>query len=167
MLTSLVWTGAVFAGSGDAAISTVELLAYGTMEASEVELAKMPSSDHPRVDRIKGVRFTHNTQRIIAAPAANFGISYRVNSSDVSSSIDVIHTLIFPEGGLQDTAGYHYDRATDRQTIEIGKPVAFGYGFDGEWERVPGQWVFQVWYQDARILQKTFTVLPELPPGGN
>lgn len=164
LLAAFFLTGTTAAVASEPVINTVELLAYGLMKPSQVAVAKLATEDHPRVDHIRGVRFTRNTQRIIATPETNFGISYRVNTASAGATLDVVHTLIFPEEGIQDQSGHRYERSTEQLTIETGKPVVYGYGFDEDWERVPGEWVFQVWHNDARILQKTFTVLPDESP---
>ncbi len=170
LVSLTIMLAATFAVSAaELMVSTVELQAYGLMEPAEVELAWEQSDKYPRVDHIKGVRFTRNTQRITANPKTTFGISYTANSSQPGANLDIVHKLIFPAGGLQDPAGRRYDTAIEELTIRSGMPVIYGYGFDEDWERVPGEWVFQVWYHDARILQKTFTVLPvgEAPPGNS
>lgn len=161
LIAALLLNGTVAAVALEPVINTVELLAYGVMKFSQVEAAKIATDDHPRVDHIKGIRFTRNEQRIVATPETSFGISYRVNGSSTGTMLDVVHTLIFPQGGIQDQSGHRYERSVEQLTIETGKPIVFGYGFDEDWERVAGEWVFQVWYHDTRILQKTITVLPD------
>jgi len=32
-------------------------------------------------------------------------------------------------------------------------------GLDEPWEVVPGEWVFEIWYKDARLIRKTFSVV--------
>jgi Domain of unknown function (DUF3859) len=42
--------------------------------------------------------------------------------------------------------------------LKIGALCLLGYGFDNAWEIVPGVWTEQIWYQDRKLAEQTFTV---------
>ena len=41
---------------------------------------------------------------------------------------------------------------------KIGTISMDGFGFDYEYELVPGKWTFQIYYKDQKLLEKTFNV---------
>jgi hypothetical protein len=145
--------------SADLVINAIELLGYGVFESSSVEMGKQSNSERPRVDWVRGVQFTENSKIIPAVPGSSFGFSYRVNSTPRGSILNVVHVIIFPEGGLRTPRGKVYEESRDNVQIKLGEPTIYGYGFDEPWEAVTGEWTFQVWYKQSRLLQKTFTVI--------
>jgi hypothetical protein len=60
---------------------------------------------------------------------------------------------------MQRPKGKLFKESRDSHDVIMGKKTLHGYGFDKEWEIVPGAWVFELWYRDARLIKKTFTVL--------
>jgi hypothetical protein len=42
--------------------------------------------------------------------------------------------------------------------MKIGTLCLLGYGFDNDWEIVPGVWTEQIWYQDRTLAERSFTV---------
>ena len=70
----------------------------------------------------------------------------------------------FPEGGLKRPGGRLYTESRDTHDVIMGKKALHGYGFDEEWEMVPGTWIFELWYREARLIKKTFTIYtPDAP----
>ncbi len=69
----------------------------------------------------------------------------------------------FPAPGLQRPGGRLYVESVEKKEVRIGQPSLHGYGFDEEWELVPGEWVFEIWYRQARIIKQTFTVITPAP----
>jgi hypothetical protein len=41
----------------------------------------------------------------------------------------------------------------------IGKVLYFGYGFENDWELVPGTWTFEIWFQGRKLAVEQFTVV--------
>jgi hypothetical protein len=41
----------------------------------------------------------------------------------------------------------------------IGQVLYFGYGFENDWELVPGTWTFEIWSDGRRLAEEKFTVI--------
>lgn len=87
-----------------------------------------------------------------------FGIEYKINTKPKNRPIAVTTIIRFPEPGLKQPRGRTYLVSRETQRKAIGEPHLHGYGFDEEWEMVPGEWVFEVWHKKAKLVSKTFTV---------
>jgi hypothetical protein len=50
--------------------------------------------------------------------------------------------------------------------VQIGSVSYIGYGFDHDWELVPGPWVLELWYGSRKLATHTFNVVDrgERPP---
>lgn len=44
------------------------------------------------------------------------------------------------------------------EEVIVGHRAPNGYSFDEAWKVVPGDWVFEVWYNDNKRLRQVFTV---------
>ena len=131
------------------------------------------SRQHPR----RAIRVLANPQwqltlslvcslRILPTPwpaeqGINFGFQYSVNSTPKGKPIRIRSIIRFPEPGLVSPRGKVYKESVEHKEVKIGHRSLHGYGFDEPWEIVLGEWVFEVWYNKARLIRKTFTI--ELP----
>ena len=110
-------------------------------------------------DVVSSIRFTDFTNEIPAIRGTNFGFQYVINSIPKGATMHVTTVVRFPEGGLRQPNGRIWTESREETDIKIGHREFYGYGFDEDWELVPGTWVFEVWHRDARIIRKTFNVV--------
>ena len=158
-LVSLATTG--MARAADVQVRAAEIVGYGLFESKASEHSKGDTTESPRADAVKGVRFLEYTNEIPGAIGASFGFQYVVNSSPRGAVLDVTNVIRFPGDGLQRPNGRSWSESREDRQIRIGERDFYGYAFDEEWEIIPGEWVFEVWHKDARLIKKTFTVLPQ------
>ena len=91
-----------------------------------------------------------------------FGVEYMVNTNKKGRPLDIVAVITFPEPGLVQPNGRTYKESRQKEKIKIGEPAFYGYGFDEEWEKVPGEWVFEIFHKKARLVKQRFHVsLPE------
>lgn len=145
-------------------IRAAEVTAYGIFDARMVERrARLRTSRSVGGDAVDGVRFVDFTNEIPGVLGTSFGIQYIINSRPRGQKVDVEYVIRFPGEGLKMPGGTVYKESRDRSQAKLGYRILHGYAFDEEWEIIPGDWTFEVWYNNARIVRKTLTVLP--PPG--
>lgn len=72
--------------------------------------------------------------------------------------VDVRKVLIHPEMTLPNgTKSTGWDRM-DRGRTSAGQVIAFdGYAFNEDYEMVEGDWIFQIWFQDKKMVEQKFT----------
>ena len=139
-------------------VSGAELNGYGLFETATSQRRSSYSDRTAGADVVTGVRFTEFTSEIPAVLKTNFGFNYSINTTPRGQKLWVKQVIRFPEPGLHHPGGKVYRESVERKQVEIGKSTLHGYGFDEAWEIVPGEWVFEVWYQKARLIRKTFIV---------
>ena len=68
--------------------------------------------------------------------------------------------LNFPPQGIRNpnTGDIMHTANIAFPNLKIGALCLLGYGFDNAWEIVPGVWTEQIWYQDRKLAERTFTV---------
>lgn len=167
-MTKLFFSGAMLCLANlvqatDLQVSAAEIVGYGIFDTSSTASGRGFTSSSIAQDNVKGVRFIEYTTDIPAELGLNFGIQYVINSSPRGDLIKVTSVIKFPQGGLQRPRGRLYAESRDTHEVAIGRKTLHGYGFDEEWEMVPGTWIFELWYRDARLIKKTFNVyLPDV-----
>jgi hypothetical protein len=142
----------------DLAVRAAEIVGFGIFDAATTVTQHGSTPSKLRKDDVRDIRFLEYTTDIPAELGVNFGFQYIINLSPQGKPIRVTTVIKLPEGGLQHPDGKLYTESRETHDVIIGKKVLHGYGFDEEWEMVPGTWVFELWYKDARLIKKTFTI---------
>ncbi len=170
MMLVLAWglqaPAAVAAPAADLQIRAADILGSGVFRTKSQARHTGFTKSTMAADRVTGVEFTEITNEIPGVLGTNFGFEYQINSNPRGKDIEIRSVVIFPEGGLKKPGGRVYEKSVQRQTVKIGRKSLHGYGFDEPWEIVPGDWIFEIWYKNARVIKKTFTVVavPEAGP---
>ena len=159
MMMLLAGAQAVIADETEIHISVAEITGYGLFKTARSIRETAFSTNAIAADSVSGVRFTEFTNKIPAQLGVNFGFEYSINSSPRGGRIHIRSVIRFPEPGLVHPQGRHYEKSVERKYVRLGERSLHGYGFDESWEIVPGEWVFEIWYKDARLIRKTFTVV--------
>lgn len=144
--------------ASDLQVRAAEIVGYGIFDTSSSMPGRGFTASSIAQDNVKGIRFIDYTTDIPARLGVNFGIQYVINSSPRGRPISLTSVIKFPAGGLQRPRGRLYAESRDTHEVTIGSKALHGYGFDEEWELVPGTWIFELWYRDARLIKKTFNV---------
>lgn len=99
------------------------------------------------------------TEYVPATKGTYFGISFKPRGEPEGASADVLLIIRFPERGITNPAtgqtAHEYRRAA---RITVGKEDRNGYWFENDWEAVPGDWTFEIWYQDRKLAERVFHV---------
>lgn len=144
--------------STDVAIRAAEIVGFGVFDATRTVARRGFSSRSMGKDDVSGIRFVEYTNKISAKRGLNFGFQYVINSTPKGKPIKVTSVIIFPEGGIPHPKGRVYTESRDAHEVIIGRKALHGYGFDEDWEMVPGTWIFELWHREARLIKKTFYV---------
>lgn len=151
--------------SGSAAetmrISVAEISGFGVFEAATTRRFSGYSTKTPAIDTVSGVRFLDRTTEVPGTLGTNFGFQYRLNTTPEGQKVAIKSVIRFPDGGLQHPSGQIYEQSVEHKYIKVGEIGLHGYGFDESWEIVPGQWRFEIWHGEVRLIRKTFTVVAE------
>jgi hypothetical protein len=143
----------------DLQISAAEIFGYGVFETSSSSRHSGFTARKIAADSVTGVHFVDFTNEIPMTLGTNFGFEYSINTTPRGQSIKVRSVIRFPEGGLTTPRGKVYTESVEHKSVKIGHRSLHGYGFDEAWEMVPGKWTFEVWYKNARLIRKTFTIV--------
>jgi len=105
------------------------------------------------------IKFLESTEKIPAIIGTKFGFIYEIQGEPKRKNIKVKNITIFPAEGLIDPKNNKkFAQSIFQNELKMNERHYRGYQFDEEWELVPGEWVFQIWYDDIKLVEKKFIV---------
>jgi hypothetical protein len=145
---------------GAAAEARAKLVDYGIFKgASERTIKGDSSGAGGKVELGGSIKLVKKTDRIPAVLGTKFGIKFYLPVELRKNEIVLKYVFLLPgikdpkTGKIQDRIEVpgKYDGGAD------GMAYMF-YDFTDAWELVPGRWIFQVFHDEDKLLEKTFTV---------
>lgn len=118
-----------------------------------------PSSSTGKAIAKPVIELVKVTDRIPLIQDAHMSLQYRIGNipGDVSW-LDLRRVLQHPQMTLPDgstTTGSDY---MIKGRVNAGQITAYtGYGLNEDYEMVEGEWVFQIWYEDKKMIEQKFT----------
>ena len=108
------------------------------------------------------LELSETTERIPLVKGTYFAYRYRImdlpKEAAKKPAVDIRKVLIHPEMTLPDgMTSTGWDRTVKGRT-SVGQVIAFdGYVFSEDYELVEGDWIFQIWFGDQKMVEQTFT----------
>jgi hypothetical protein len=162
MRGTLLFALLLFAGSSAEAetrIDRIDIVDKGTytIEAGEQTPDKgTPTGEITAVETAKNVA---STTDITGRVGLEFGVRYMIVGDPAGATVPLDFVILYPEPGLRDpqeSAPVRESRYS--RDKKIGATEYLGYGFENDWEIVPGAWTFQIWDKDRKLAEQSFTV---------
>jgi len=152
-----VMTSAAFAG--DIRVDRVDVLGEGIYEITIGEETPNPDLPGDTIATVQGSKLIEATSTVQARLGLEFGYEYVVVGEPDGADVSLDAVYRFPSPGLKDpeSAEPTLESRVARKK-KIGEPTYIGYGFDNDWEIVPGTWTFEIWYEGRKLAGKSFTV---------
>jgi hypothetical protein len=111
-------------------------------------------------NELANVKLVSSTTTVPARIGTRFGFRYRVVGSPDGASVKMTVIIHFPGAGLHNPkTGQLISSDVTSWTRNIGAVTYSGYGFDEEWELVPGTWTYEILYEGRKIAEQSFTVV--------
>ncbi|MBI5633975.1 MAG: DUF3859 domain-containing protein [Nitrospirae bacterium] len=166
-------------------IHGVEIIEYGLYEADRLGRINEENTSLGSITVLneETVRLAERTTRIRAEVGKKFGIRYIFHG--VPNKAYIEHTIRVITPGLnkpsdpgpssnlpQNGRAPNRQSAAMSQTTEqwtshatLEQPAYDFFGFEYEWELVPGTWTFQIWYKNRMLAEQSFEVYPAAAKG--
>lgn len=165
MLILIVFWLAAAAGSAAAQTPTVNgvtITHFGAYTAATRSAPAESGQESPTgtVGTDTDWHFDSDSLDIAGKHGTQFGLEFRIDGKPRNDSVTLYLTVIFPPQGIHNpnTGTRMYAAKIAFPSMKIGALCLVGYGFDNEWEIVPGEWTEQIWYQDHMLAERKFTV---------
>ena len=107
------------------------------------------------VDLVENIEAVSGNKEIEGKLGVEFGILYELQGVHTRKKMKLKRVLRVPQPGLPEEG----TELIDYVTLTAGKESYFGYGFDYSYEIIEGEWIFEIWYREKRLLLEKFSVL--------
>jgi hypothetical protein len=143
-----------------ARVDRIDVVEYGIYQTEATKRTDTPSTAGGYVKSLTNIRNSEVTRTIPARPGVRFGFRYNVIGAPNGVQIPITVVDKFPEQGLRKPGSTEtFYREEYVVTKTIGKESYTDYGFDHDWELVPGSWTIELWYQGRKLAEQSFTVV--------
>ena len=140
-------------------VDRIELLDVGLYRGERAGQMGAPGSVAGNINRLTSVTFYEQTSRVPARLGVRFGIRFSLIGAPQRAVVPLRAVWRFPAPGLRDPgSGKVYSESIEEFSSPIGELRQRGYGFDNDWELVPGEWTLEILHGQRRLLTQTFTV---------
>lgn len=99
------------------------------------------------------------TQRIPLIKGSQMYLQYRIWPLPAQPAYaDLRQVVKHPKINLPDGSVSTGFASTIKGRVNSNQVIAYtGYGLDEDYELVEGDWIFEIWYQDKKVIEQTFT----------
>ena len=158
----LLWAVCAAALAQDQAVSIdrVHVTSVGIYRAVEIGTKPAPSLSSGAYTHVKDAALVKRGQVVPARKGVRFGFTYRVIGQPLRAQVPLRFVTLYPAPGLVNPkTGKRTGQDEVWDLKAVGEPYVDGYALDHDWEIVPGAWTFQIWHQDRKLAEQTFTVV--------
>ena len=105
------------------------------------------------------VQLVRSTEHIPLLKGARMYLQYRMwYFPDQPAYVDLRRVLKHPEMTLPDGSVSTGSDFMIKRKVSVNQVIGYtGYGLDEDYEMVEGDWVFEIWYQDKKLIEQKFT----------
>jgi hypothetical protein len=145
-----------------AEVTRVDVLDRGIYEIVPGEQTPDPDTPTGTITAVDTQKLLQSTDTVVGKLGVEFGLRYVVIGSPEGGEVTVDLVYIYPSPGLKDPAEAEPALETRfSRTKKIGETTYIGYGFENDWEIVPGEWRFEIWHDGKKLAEESFTVTAE------
>jgi len=123
---------------------------------------RIPEATAPTGAIEPAIKFTNieKTETVPARIGVEFGLEYRIVGEPDGGEVTLEFLVNYPEAGIADPESPTPLRETRYELQKpVGQPLYFGYGFENDWELVPGSWKFEIWHDRRKLAEEYFSVV--------
>jgi hypothetical protein len=105
------------------------------------------------------IKLVESTERIPLIKGLQMHLQYRLwPLPDQPAFVDLRRVLKHPAMHLPDGSVSTGSDYMTKTKVSVNQVIAYtGYGLDEDYEMVEGDWVFEIWYKDRKLIEQTFT----------
>jgi Domain of unknown function (DUF3859) len=143
-------------------VDSIKIVDYGLYTNNVTAKESAPNVPGGSRNIVKEIRHAATTRTVPAQQGVVFGFNFTVVGAPAGTVVPLHMVDVYPPPGLRDPATQKLsDHAEYNRTATIGSQTFTSYGFDHDWELVPGVWTIQIWYEGRKLAEQQFTVVKQ------
>ena len=145
--------------AGEMKVERIDVVDAGIYSVEIGDVIADPEVPTSSVATPVAAELIEETTAITGKPGIEFGFRYVVVGEPAGADVALDYVFNYPPPGLIDPDAPE-PMLVGRITREksIGETHYVGYGFEEDWEIVPGEWSFEIWRDGEKLASRTFSV---------
>jgi hypothetical protein len=158
--TALLLVAVVDAAAQTPAIDRIDIRTIGTYTAELGERTPDKNIAGGVINSVRSYKFVKLGTTVSGQKGVHFGFEFVIVGRPDGAKVPLKAVVIFPPPGLRDPeTGRTQPRDEYMISARINAVQRNGYGFDHEWEAVPGTWTIQLWDGNRKLAEQNFTIV--------
>lgn len=141
-----------------AEVSGITINDYGIFELTLTSARPAPQTSQGVAKDVKKAVLKKQTDRIPAVKGSEFGVLFSITGSPPQALVTITTRLLTPGLQAPSAQGVRYVEEWENQHPIGTKNEYKGFGFEHDWELVPGVWTIQLFHRGRKLAEKSFTV---------
>jgi Domain of unknown function (DUF3859) len=148
------------ANAQSARVDRIDIIEKGIYQAETLKQVENSSTALGRTHTVGNIKNVESTTTVPARLGVRFGFRYKLIGSPNGVQVPIKIVTKFPAEGLRNPTKRettYSDNEVDN--LNIGGESYREYQLEENWEVVPGKWSFELWYNDKKMAEQTFTLI--------
>jgi Domain of unknown function (DUF3859) len=142
-----------------ATVERIDVLDTGVYTVETGAVTTDPGAPTGEITAVPVATNVEATTEIKGDVGLEFGLRYVIAGAPEGSDVPLDFVIRYPAPGLKDPAEAEPIRESRfSRDKSIGETLYLGYGFENDWEIVPGTWTFEIAYDGRTLVTQAFTV---------
>jgi hypothetical protein len=140
-----------------AQVQRIDVTEYGIYTLSAVDNGQTAAGITTRA--VSNIRLAVSTRTVPMQKGVKFGFRYTVIGTPKGVKVPLRMVLLLPSPGFL-KPGAPSPILRDEYVHEeiVGNSTFHDYSLDDPWELIPGNWTFEIWYGNQKLVSQTFNV---------
>ena len=140
-------------------ITDIEIIEYGIYSSETIGTIYAPLTTSGKYNLVKDITLVEKTDRIPATQGTKFGLFYLINGDLEDEEVKITEIVKFPAPGYRDMkTGKIYKKSEFSSIKKIGSKNFVAGVFAEDWDLFPGTWQVQLWHNNQKLAEKSFTI---------
>ena len=148
--------------AGAQQVSRIDVIEYGIYTAEITSTEKMPNGIER--NNLRNICHVATTTKIPARMGVMFGFRFQVEGTPEGAGAMLMRITRYPTAVQPIASRPPVTYYAHEIVVGIGAVSYIGYGFDYEWELIPGRWVLELWQGRNQLAAQEFMVEPSDGP---
>ncbi|MCB1497473.1 MAG: DUF3859 domain-containing protein [Bauldia sp.] len=143
-----------------ATVERIDVLDTGVYTVEAGAVTADPDAPGGEITAVPVATNVEATTEITGKLGLEFGLRYVIVGTPEGSDVPLDFVIRYPTDGLKDPAEAEPILETRfSRDKAIGETLYLGYGFENDWEIVPGTWTFEIAHDGKTLVTQAFTVM--------
>jgi hypothetical protein len=159
LIAAVLLAAPAAATAGDIRVERIDIVDAGIYTVATGEETADPDAPTGTIAAPTTATLVEATTAIPGRRGLEFGLRYVIVGEPAGAEVSLDFVIAYPAPGLVDPAEPEPLRESRfTRPKQIGETIYLGYGFENDWEIVPGEWRFEIWYEGSRLAERRFAV---------